>query len=132
MSKRWLYLLFLVLLSFTACVPDDGNIPDETDPALAFVGNWSVSDNALKLNYEVQITKNPQNSTEILLDNFAGSGDRTVGLVTGKTVTIDNQTLGNGWKVSGSGQYKSSTRLEFQYRLIIGGDEERRTAIFLK
>ncbi len=55
-----------------------------------------------------------------------------VGLVTGKTVTLFNQTLMNGWKVSGSGQYKSSTRLEFQYRLTIGGDVEQRNAIFLK
>lgn len=132
MMKRWLYLSFFMLLGFTACLPDDGSIPDETDPAMAFVGNWSVSDNALKLNYEVQIIKNPQNSTEILLNNFAGSGDRAVGLVTGKTVTLFSQTLGNGWRVSGRGQYKSSSRLEFQYSLSIGGDEEQRAAIFDK
>lgn len=130
--KRILYLSLIVLFGLTACVPDDSNIPNETDPALAFVGNWSVSDNELKINYEVQITKNPQNSTEILLNNFANSADNAVGLVTGKTVTIVSQSLNNSWKVSGTGSYKSSSRLEFTYDLIIGGDKKSWQATFLK
>jgi hypothetical protein len=127
---QFISILFIVLLS--GCAIDEDVIPDETDPASAFVGTWSVSDNALKLNYEVTITKNPLNSTEVILSNFAGSGDAVAGLVTGKTVTIESQNVGSNWEVGGSGVYKSASRLEFTYNLIIGGDSEQRLAVFLK
>jgi len=131
MNKLHLLSLFFIVF-FSGCAIDDEIIPDENDPASAFVGTWSVSDNALKLNYEVTITKNPLNSTEVILSNFAGSGDEVIGLVTGKTITIENQNVGSDWQVDGSGSYKSSTRLEFTYNLVIGGDSEQRLAVFLK
>ncbi len=128
--KKFLLFSFVLLLMTASCVPDNDLFP-ETDDVAAYIGSWNVMDNSLKsLNYKVTIRKNPSNSSEILLDNFAGSSDEVVGLVTGKTVTIFNQKIGNNWRVSGSGSYISTNRLEFSYDLGIAGDTEPRSAIF--
>ncbi len=129
MKKNILFAVFLLFV-VAACVPDDDLFP-ETDDVEAYIGTWNVTDNSLKsLNYKVTIRKNPLNSSEILLDNFAGSSDEAVGIVTGKKVTILSQRIGNNWRVSGSGSYNSSTRLDFSYELEVAGDSESRRAIF--
>ncbi len=129
---RLIIIALLMALFFNSCALDEENIPDETDPASAFIGSWSVSDNSLKLNYTVTISRNPLNSTEVILNNFAGSNDAATGLVTGKTITVLNQQIGSGWYVGGSGTYKNESRLEFTYDLEIAGNEEKRLAIFTR
>ncbi len=130
--KKWPFITLLMVVLLSGCALDEEVLPED-DAVSAYLGVWSVIDNELKtLNYEVVISKNPANSAEILLDNFAQSGDAAVGLVTGNTVTIVNQTIGNGWSVSGTGRYISSSRLEFTYSLTIGGDATNNSAIFTK
>ena len=130
--KKWPFVAVLLVVLLSGCALDEEVLPDD-DAVSSYLGVWSVIDNEVKtINYEVVISKNPGNSAEILLDNFAQSGDALVGLVTGNTVTIANQTIGNGWTVSGTGRYISSSRLEFTYALTIGGDETNNSAIFTR
>jgi hypothetical protein len=126
-----LMLLFIVL-SFAACELDEGVDPDNSDPVAIYLGRWTVSDNELKINYEVTIQRNPANSSEVLLQNFAGSGSTATALVTGKTLTLISPVIGNNWQISGSGTYKNSSRMEFSYRLTIGGSLENRFAMFTR
>ncbi|MCK9448935.1 MAG: hypothetical protein M0Q41_08145 [Bacteroidales bacterium] len=123
-------LLVLLLPLFYSCELDDDFDLDSDDPIAMYLGGWSVSDNATKLNYTVTIRRNPENSTEVLIDNFAGSGDAAKALVTGKTLTLTSITVGNGWRISGYGTYKNSGRIDFWYSLTISGDQEERFALF--
>ena len=97
-----------------------------------YTGTWSVSDQSARINYSVTITANPSNSAEILLNNFADLGTTAVGLVIGNSVVIDNQSLGSDYSVDGDGHYINSGKLEFNFNLNDGIDNEVRVAIFTK
>jgi len=125
-------MVFSIVFSLTSCELDDGVDPDDTDPVSIFLGRWMVSDNELKINYEVTIQRNPSNTSEVLLQNFAGSGSTATALVTGKTLTLISPVIGNNWQISGSGAYKNASRMEFNYRLTIGGSMENRFAMFTR
>ncbi len=127
-------MIILAILSATlfSCMPDTETPIDETDARTKFVGTWDVSDNALKINYEVTIKLSNSNSSMVLLNNFAGSGDVAVGLVAGKSIAVSYQEIGDAWYVNGTGAYTNSERLDFGYSLEISGTQENRTAIFLK
>ncbi|MDP3444330.1 MAG: hypothetical protein Q8T08_15845 [Ignavibacteria bacterium] len=121
-------ILLLSIVTFMGCLPEDDLELD--DPIVLYLGTWTVADNETKINYEVVIERNPNNSSEVLLQNFAGSGSAATALVTGKILTITSPTIGNSWGVSGTGTYKSSYRIDFMYNLTIGGSSEDRFALF--
>ncbi|MBS4062179.1 MAG: hypothetical protein KG029_17410 [Bacteroidetes bacterium] len=125
-------LLVFITFSFMGCVLDEDIDPNTDDPQAIFIGKWSVSDNETKVNYEVEIKRNPSNSTEVLIQNFAGSNSTATALVTGKTLTLTSPVIGNNWQISGSGVYKTSSRIDFTYSLTIGGNRENRFALFTR
>ena len=129
-----LILLVLVgtLLGLSSCTLDDEiDIPGgDSDSRTKFLGSWSVTDNALKLNYEVTIDRDNANSAMVVLRNFAGSGSSASGLVVGSTIVVESQGIGQGSQVNGGGTYKNDERLDFTYMLQIGGSAEERQAIF--
>lgn len=124
-------LLVVFALGFCSCNPDNPNGGDD-DPVEKYLGTWQVSDQPARLNYQVTIERNPANSAEILLKNFADLGGTAVGLVVGNNVIIDKQTITSGYQVEGSGSYMNSTELRFDYELDDGIDKEKRTAVFAK
>jgi len=136
MKLTRLILLFLVtaLIGLSSCALDDEiDIPGgDSDNRTMFLGSWSVSDNALKLNYEVTIDRDNSNSAMVVLRNFAGSGSSASGLVVGKSIVVESQRIGQNWQVNGSGSYKNDKRLDFNYTLQIGGSSEGRQAIFTR
>jgi hypothetical protein len=130
---KYLLKVFVLLLMIGVCsCAEDIEFPIDEDPLDKYVGTWGVSDNALKLNYEVSIVKSSSNSSAIILNNFAGSGDAAVGLVAGKSVVISYQEVGQSWHVNGAGTYISSSQIFFNYTLDIGGSQEDRNAVFIK
>ncbi|MBK9291407.1 MAG: hypothetical protein IPM52_07255 [Bacteroidetes bacterium] len=126
----WVAALFLSLL-LTACALDEDIGPD-VDPIEKYLGIWSVSDHELKVNYTVSIQRNPSNSTEVRIQNFAASGGAATALVVGNTLTITSPVIGNGWQVSGTGVYKNASRIEFTYSLVVSGASENRFALFTR
>jgi len=122
--------VLMIVVAFFGCTKDTG-IPG-SDPIDKYLGAWSVSDNALKINYEVTVDRSSSNSSMILLNNFADSGDAAEGLVVGNSVVVSYQQIGQGWFVNGTGTYISDTKVSFNYTLDIGGTEENRMAIFTK
>ena len=106
--------------------------PDGEDDIEKYIGTWNVSDQAVRINYTVSIVANPSNSAEILLNNFADLNTSAVGLVVGNSVIIDEQSLGSNYFVNGSGSYINSGKLEFNFALNDGIDNESRVAVFTK
>jgi len=125
-------LFFVALLAFGGCALDDEiDIPGgDTDAVNKYLGSWSVTDNASKLNYEVTIDRNTMNSSMVILRNFAGSGANADGLVVSNSLIVEGQVIGDGWTVSGTGRYINENRLNFPYSLEIGGNIESRVATF--
>jgi hypothetical protein len=122
-----LFLCFIV----SSCNLDQDIDPD-VDPIEKFLGSWSVRDNELKVNYTVSIVRNPSNSSEVRIQNFAASGAAATALVVGSTLTLTSPVIGNGWQVSGTGVYKNSSRMEFTYNLVVSGSSENRFALFTR
>lgn len=133
-SRLIIGILFTAFLGFGSCALDDEiDIPGGgLDDRAKFLGSWSVSDNAQKLNYEVTIDRDNSNSAMVVLRNFAGSGSSAAGLVVGSSIIIESQRIGQGWQVNGNGSYKSEKRLSFTYSIEIGGTVEDRLAIFTR
>ncbi len=134
-SLRILALVFIaVSWSISGCALDETiDIPGGTgDNLQKYLGSWSVTDNGLKLNYEVTIDRNPNNSSMVLMRNFAGSGSAASALIVGNSIIVEGQVIGQNWTVSGNGSYQSETRLTMNYSLEIGGNQEERSAVFTR
>ncbi|MBL6944782.1 MAG: hypothetical protein ISR56_10515 [Bacteroidales bacterium] len=128
--KYFLPVIFLygILLIGSCAITTD----DESDDIAKYIGTWNVNDQPARLNYTVTIVANPSNTAEILLNNFADLGSTAVGLVVGKSVVIDNQSLSSEYSVNGIGSFVNNTKLEFNFELNDGIDIESRIAIFSK
>jgi hypothetical protein len=119
----------------TSCeTADDNNpspVPDVRDK---FVGDWNVDESCSKANYEAQITKDSENTAQVLVYNFADSkaNEPDTGLVLGSKVVLYAQYNSEGWFIEGSGDYQEDGSLTWNFTLIISGFEESCTATFTK
>ncbi|MEE4258273.1 MAG: hypothetical protein V2I62_00810 [Bacteroidales bacterium] len=121
-------ILLVVVFLFQSCAIEDDS--DYSDPRDKFIGTWNVSDQPGRINYTVNISKNPAQSTNVLLNNFADMGGSADGLVVGNRIIIDKQPIGNDFLSNGTGTYISENRLEFAFVLDDGIDLEDRKAVF--
>ena len=136
MKTRNLYtiIFFIVLIiSFYACGDTlDLNPGNSTENVSKFLGTWHVSDQADRLNYDVEIKRSTNDSTSIILENFADMGGSAIGMVIGNNVVISLQPIGGGMKSEGTGVYLSANELKFNFTLDDGIDSESRLAFFNK
>jgi len=122
-------LLLLFSVGFIGC---GTTTTDDDDPVEKYLGTWQVSDQPARLNYEVKIDRNPSNTAEVLLRNFADFGGTAIGLVVGNSIVIDKQSVGDEYKVEGTGSYINSGELRFDYQLDDGIDNEDRKSVFTR
>lgn len=131
------FLLFASLSGFllTGCEPVDDNTSGD-DPRAPYVGVWQFAESKKSTDgqsYIVTITKDPANSSQVLLENFGNPGSQDVsvaGLVTSNQIVISSQNLSNGWTVEGSGKISNVTKtaMTWNYSILAGGDKEYYTA----
>lgn len=117
--------MVLVLFTWSSCeiVEDD---VDPTDPVAKFLGTWKVSETCTRMNYNVEISRDPGNSAQVLISNFGNPGpgyNPAVGLVVTNSIFVSSQIIGEGWTVDGKGTYQSNGNLTWEYSLIIGPDQ---------
>ena len=75
-----LFLAALTILFISACEPVDGD-PVSDDPRDAYVGEWQFIESFKSTevqSYLVTITKDPSNSSQILLANFGNPGSNDI------------------------------------------------------
>jgi hypothetical protein len=111
--------LLLIFAGLSSCQTDTTE-PDQTDARSNFLGAWSVNENWTKLTYEVGITKDPNSTDIVYIENFAGSGAGvlTRAKISGSSITISPlpQTLSTGWIIqSGSGVLQGTTKINWNY-----------------
>jgi hypothetical protein len=134
MKSRY-FLLAIVISSiafFASCSEDDPII--EVDPRDGFLGVWKVNEDCQRLNYDVNITYDPDNSVQVLIENFVNPGpgyDPVTALIVGDKIFVSQQVTGDNWTVSGEGNLVNN-RIEWEYELIIGGNKLECTASYTR
>ena len=119
-QTKFLFALIMIIPLFQACQAD---ITDLEDPRDAITKTWRATDNsgtAGGLGYDVTISKDLNESTQVLFDNFHGLGtvDKLKATLAGTTLTIPNQQLDGTYTVSGSGTISADLKkIEFSYSI---------------
>ena len=119
-------LCFIIVVGSVSCSPEDDVFVDPGDDRDKFVGVWSVSESCFKSNYTVTISNDPSNSAQVLLANFGNPGPSypaAVGLVAGSKIFVTNQTIGDGWTISGTGTLSDPNSINWTYSLVIAGNQ---------
>ena len=125
-----IFIASLTILIISACEPVDNTTSG--DPRDPYVGEWQFNEqkSTARLAYVVYISKDPDNSSQIILENFGSSGiagDIVKAVVTSSQMVIAKQTMsGSKWIVEGSGAMSSpaKTAMLLNYYFIIGADKE--------
>lgn len=132
-------VLLLFVLPVISCIPDDEVEPDGSDPRDKFIGKWLFVEAKSaawyeKSSYTVTISRDPSNSAQVLLRNFAQVGAHNAyGIVTNKRITLPTQDVtGGGFVVSGTGNMSTTTSMSWEFTYVTGGDQEFITALATK
>lgn len=132
MKKHILLFLGLIVLIVSSCQKDEST--DTIDDRDAFVGTWNVSDQIIsKANYQVRIYKDPSLSTKVWMINFHGVTDTAYAYVDGKNITISQQQIGSTHlTTAGSGLMTGTSKIELEYYVSDGAQQDTISAIYLK
>ncbi len=133
MKIKSIISLAVLLLMIAGCMTDQTTNPNSSDPRDKFLGDWKVTETCSRMNYNVNISYDPQNSAQVLITNFGNPGSGyspAVALVTGNTIYVSSQTIGSGWSVSGSGTMNDSGKINWSYDLVINGSGQSCTATY--
>jgi hypothetical protein len=127
--KKYLNLLVVAIyvLIISGCEPDNTDGPD-TDVRDKYLGTWIFTEGSanrgINATYTVVISKDPSNSSQVLLSNFGGSGvNNTYGIATSSRITIPLQTIDSDWVVDGSGSLTNSSTMSWTYSINDGSDK---------
>ena len=131
-------VFYLLIITFmAACVPED-NV-DTGDVRDKFTGTWRFTETPVAkspdaISFTVTISYDPNNSSQVLLRNFANIGGQYApyGIVTSSRITIPLQEVAPGFMLSGSGTLSGSNSMDWEYTTIAGGDKESFTAVASK
>ena len=136
MKMKNLIIPFMVLISMIpACDLIDGDPVDPEDPRDKFLGSWKVNESCYRSNYMVEIKADPGNGAQVLLENFGNPGpgyDDAVGLVVSNSIIVSPQTIGEGWTVSGEGDYLTGGTISWTYTIVIGANQDDCSATYFK
>lgn len=131
--NNWILgLMIIMITAISGCSTADDD-PDAGDSRDKYLGEWQVTETNSRLNYRVTITKDPMNSSNIVLDNFADSGTKATGLVIDNNVEMPEQTIGENWTLkNASGSRDAVNLLTFRFDLVIDGNTTNHNATFTK
>lgn len=124
-------IMLFTLLGSCDTADDDNPLPI-TDVRDKFLGSWNVSEDCAKGNYVASIAKDPSNSAQVLLYNFADakSAEPDTAIVAAGKAFLYRQTNSEGWLISGTGTYQDDGTISWEFDLEISGYEESCIAIY--
>lgn len=133
-----LFALALTSLFFIGCEPLDEDTTSD-DPRDKYVGEWQFIESFKSTegnSYLVSITKDPNNSSQVILGNFGNPGSQTItvkGLVTSSQIIVSSQKMSNGWTIEGTGKSTVvNTTMSWTYAITAGGDKDAYVATATK
>jgi hypothetical protein len=135
-------IVFLILLSlgftslfFIGCEPLDENSTDVTRED--YVGKWLFNESFKSTesqSYIVTITLDPNNSSQVIIDNLGNPGSQGItvkGTVTSGQLVVSKQNMSNGWTIEGAGQMSNTSysSMSWTYSIWAGGNKDDYKAI---
>jgi hypothetical protein len=130
-----LILTALTITFFQACIIEEDDDVNPTDPRTKFLGDWKVNEDCTRGNYMAEILLDPGNSSQVFIENFGNPGpgyDPAVGLVVSGTIKVSSQNIGEGWTVSGQGTYQQDGSIIWTYSLVINSYKVDCTASYTR
>ena len=134
--KKFIPVFLIIGIVFTSCEIDQEE--PYADPVEKFLGEWKCEETSEVYgpgyNYDVIITRNPENSTEIVIANFYMQGMRetAIALVTGNSMTIYEQKICDDTIIiEGSGRYEKG-EIHLTYTANDGADLDNVMARYYK
>jgi hypothetical protein len=124
-----LFALAFTSLFFIGCEPlDEGTTSD--DPRDKYVGEWQFIESFKSTegnSYLVSISKDPNNSSQVILGNFGNPGSQSItvtGIATSSQIVVASQKMNNGWTIEGSGRTTNVIKsMSWTYAITAGGDK---------
>lgn len=136
MMKSLKLISYIVLTLLLVACTEDTDVIDPQDDRDAFLGTWNVDETCNRIPYQVTITKDPTNSSQVIINNFwlIGPDEKApYAIVAGSNIVIPQQNINNEEKtiVKGSGVMNKNT-IEWEYTVNDGADLYTCTAIYEK
>lgn len=134
-------LPLLFLFAFSACNPDEEEVPDTAEVREQIEGSWNVDEQEsliskdMKIFYQVYIDIDTSSSDRIFITNFyqLGLDVFAIGKVNGSTIRIDPQEIGSGYFVEGTGSVSSNYRsINLEYTVDPGDGMLKVTSLWEK
>lgn len=127
------YFIFTLVLFSCTDETDPFNPQDDRD---VFIGTWNVDETCNRIPYQVTITKDPTNSSQVIITNFwlIGPNEKApYAIAAGSNIVIPEQNIYNDEKtiVKGSGVLNKKI-IEWEYTVNDGADLYTCTAIYEK
>jgi len=137
-----LIMIFLVaVFSLTSCEPDKDENDNNTsynDTRDKFVGSWNCVENSSQFGqntYNVTISLNPNNSSEILIANIyhLGFDEKAYAIVNNISVTIPFQYVCNNTNtIKGNGLLSGNNKINWTYYVDDGADIDTCIAVYTR
>lgn len=129
--KKILAAVMMLVVLLPSCELED--VDPDADIRDKFIGTWRFDESEAKSDltfYSVAISKDPGNSSQVLLQNFGNVGNfhSAYGIVTTNRITVTSQSIAS-FTISGSGNSVSGTRMDWTYSINDGADLINYTAI---
>jgi len=129
------FFIFLICISLVSCTKTDTNSTSSGDDRAKFIGTWGVHEIHNKSDYTVTILVDPNESSRVLIDNFANllTGNRATAYISGNSIILDvNQSVGGWTIINGSGTMTGTTTINWSYALSNGATRIDATATYTK
>jgi hypothetical protein len=139
--KKYLNLLAVVMLLslLNSCDTTNSEGPDTGDDRDKYVGTWLFTENSParqpSSTYTAVISKDPSNSSQVLISNFTGVGSGSsdaYGIVTSGSISVPQQNIATDYKVEGFGSSSTSTKMNWTYSVTAGGSKDDYSATATK
>lgn len=105
MKRIYFILVSIIILgiSFQSCTKED-DLLNDGDARDVFVGEWSVTDNCNKQTFRSTVSLDANNTTQVIITNYANLGKSAEAVVAGNSIYIESQDIGNGYTATGNGR----------------------------
>lgn len=123
--------VFASIIVFHSCTKEN-DLLNDGDARESFVGSWGANDHCSKQAYGVNISLDADNSSQVLISNFANTGHTAIGVVAGGSIYVESQDIGGGYTVNGNGILTGEIISWTTYNFETAGDLYECTCIFSK
>ncbi|NOR86616.1 MAG: hypothetical protein GQ527_03310 [Bacteroidales bacterium] len=96
-------ILFSSSLLWQSCTAED-DLLDDGDIRESYVGEWVVNDQCSKQTYRVELSIDGNNSSQVIIENYANLGLDAKAVIGGTSIYVESQDIGNGYTVNGNGK----------------------------